>query len=84
VPSIRGWISPTLISDTPREEWIFLKIEKQHTRAEVVAKLKKGKATKAATQGWGKEDSDFYFLGQVRGSSEALKKIYKQYFEIVW
>lgn len=84
VPSIRGWISPNLISNIPREEWIFLKLDKCETRAEAVARLKKDMASDADTRGWGKEEDDFYFLGEARGTSEALTKIYKQYFEIVW
>jgi len=80
VPRLRGWIPSGLISDEPRDEWLSLKMKSLETRAEA---LTRHNEVESDDVGFGNKACDRVFRAELRGSSEALKKLYKLYFEIV-
>lgn len=80
LPLLRGWIPSGLISDKPRDEWLFLRMKRFETRAEALARLKEEESNDS---GLGNKTCDMFFEAEVRGMSEALKKLYKLYFEMV-
>lgn len=73
LPRLRGWIPSTLLSNEQRDQWPFLKMNRLETRADA----------EQDDSGHGNKTCDRFFEAEVRGSSEALRKLYQVYFEMV-
>lgn len=80
LPLLRGWIPSALISDESKDGWPSLRVKRIATRASELSRLEEEESNDT---GLGNKTCDRFFEAEVRGSTEALKKIYKLYFETV-
>jgi hypothetical protein len=85
IPNIRGLASPEHLSFEQKDGWFLLKLEKLQSRAEAVQTLDEDEDIDLETSvenNGPKISGDMYFVGEARGTSEALIRLFKLYFEI--
>lgn len=73
-PRVRGWVPSRLISSEAYDSWLLLQVKRLE---------KRGKNADPADGGFGNESCDRFFQADVRGPAEALRELYRFYFEIV-
>jgi hypothetical protein len=84
IPKVRGWITPDMLSNTSKTEWIVLNVERTNTREELAARLREsGDPVKDGEVGRGKNPNDKYISAEVRGPSQVLTQLLEMYFAAV-
>lgn len=73
LPRLRGWIPSSVLSEEPKDLWPLLKVKRLEKRAD----------EDQDDIGFGNKTCDRFCEAEVRGSSDALRKLYQLYFEMV-
>lgn len=81
LPRILAWLTPDMLSNEPKKEWIVLNVKSTETREELTARLKdSSNPVEDEETGRGKYPNDRCIRAEVRGPSEALVRLLKIYF----
>jgi hypothetical protein len=83
IPTISGWITPGLVSNEPRSDWLIIKVDKVEKRAELINRLKDSENEESIDDsGRGRNPEDIYISGEIRGGSEPLKNLIKLFLGV--
>jgi hypothetical protein len=83
IPKLFAWVTPSMISEQPVNDWLTLKVESTITRGALVATS----GEPLDPTGWdlyrGKNADDTHLEGEIRGPAHHLLKLYQSYFQTV-
>lgn len=81
IPGIRGWVTPYMISEEERTDWIALRLERTETRAALLEGLEDENDMDVSRMG--RNIDDMYIVGEIHGSTDAMRKLHKIYWNLV-
>jgi hypothetical protein len=79
---VRGWLYPSLFSQTKRNDWIMFESEKIERRDELFKRLRLKEEDAKKDKGRGRKPEDIYINGVIKGPVNCVDKIFRKYFAL--